>query len=88
MAIKYDGIVKTGTYKDKNTGEERTNWLKVGVVVETRNGGLALKVESLPPQWDGWIQLATPKKKDEQAPTQENTQAPAQSSMDDPDIPF
>lgn len=87
MAIKYDAIVKNGTYKDKNTGEDRTNWLKVGVVVETRNGGLALKIESLPPLWDGWVQLATPKAKEQSAP-QENTQTQQQSSMDDPDIPF
>ena len=86
MAIKYDAIVKNGTYKDKNTGDDRTNWLKVGVVVETRNGGLALKIESLPPLWDGWVQLATPKTKEQSAP-QENTQ-PQQQSMDDPDIPF
>jgi paraquat-inducible protein B len=87
MAIKYDAIVKNGTYKDKNTGEDRTNWLKVGVVVETRNGGLALKIESLPPLWDGWVQLATPKSKEQSVP-QENTQTQQQSSMDDPDIPF
>jgi paraquat-inducible protein B len=86
MAIKYDAIVKNGTYKDKNTGDDRTNWLKVGVVVETRNGGLALKIESLPPLWDGWVQLATPKTKEQSAP-QESTQ-PQQQSMDDPDIPF
>lgn len=88
MAIKYDGIVKTGTYKDKNTGEERTNWLKVGVVVETRNGGLALKVESLPPQWDGWIQLATPKTK-EQSTTQSAPQETRQDNTEiNDDIPF
>lgn len=87
MAIKYDAIVKNGTYKDKNTGEDRTNWLKVGVVVETRNGGLALKIESLPPLWDGWVQLATPKAK-EQAPQQEAPQTQSQPQIDDDNIPF
>lgn len=86
MAIKYDAIVKNGTYKDKNTGEDRTNWLKVGVVVETRNGGLALKIESLPPLWDGWVQLATPKAKEQSTP-QEAPQQTTQTNIDD-DIPF
>jgi hypothetical protein len=84
MAIRYDAIAKNGTYtKD---GVEKNKWVKVGVVVDTKNGGLALKIEQLPVPFDGWLQLAEPKAK-EQAPSQENTQAPSQSSMDD-DIPF
>ncbi len=86
MAIVHDCLVKNGTYKDKNTGEERTNWLKVGVVVETKNGGLAMKIECLPPLWDGWVQLAKPKPKNNvvQDAPQENTQ----DSTKDDEIPF
>jgi len=84
MGIRYDAIAKNGTYtKD---GVEKNKWVKVGVVVDTKNGGLALKIEQLPVPFDGWLQLAEPKAK-EQAPSQENTQTPSQSSMDD-DIPF
>jgi hypothetical protein len=83
MAIRYDAIAKNGTYtKD---GVEKNKWVKVGVVVDTKNGGLALKIEQLPVPFDGWLQLAEPKAK-EQAPTQEYAQAPSQSPSDD--IPF
>lgn len=62
MGIKYDAIAKNGTYtKD---GVEKNKWVKVGVVVETKNGGLALKIEQLPVPFDGWLQLAEPKPKE------------------------
>jgi hypothetical protein len=84
MAIRYDAIAKNGTYtKD---GVEKNKWVKVGVVVDTKNGGLALKIEQLPVPFDGWLQLAEPKAK-EQAPSQEYTQAPSQQTISD-DIPF
>jgi len=84
MAIRYDAIAKNGTYtKD---GVEKNKWVKVGVVVDTKNGGLALKIEQLPVPFDGWLQLAEPKAK-EQAPSQDYTQAPSQQTIAD-DIPF
>jgi hypothetical protein len=84
MGIRYDAIAKNGTYtKD---GVEKNKWVKVGVVVDTKNGGLALKIEQLPVPFDGWLQLAEPKAK-EQAPSQEYAQAPSQQTISD-DIPF
>lgn len=82
MAIRYDAIAKNGTYtKD---GVEKNKWVKVGVVVDTKNGGLALKIEQLPVPFDGWLQLAEPKAK-ESAPQQE---APQVSESNPDDIPF
>ena len=78
MSIKYDVITKNGTYKDKNTGEDRTNWKKIGVCMETRSGGLAIKLDYLPLQFDGWLQLSEPKPKDQ----------PAASNNIDSDVPF
>lgn len=60
MGIKYDCIVKNGTYTDK-TGAEKNRWQKIGVCVETKQGGLAIKLEAIPVVWDGWISLAEPK---------------------------
>ena len=60
MGIKYDCIVKNGTYTDK-TGAEKARWQKIGVCVETKQGGLAVKLETIPVTWDGWISLAEPK---------------------------
>ena len=83
MPIKYDVIAKNGTYKDKVTNEDRTNWKKVGVCMDTRSGGLAIKIDALPCLFDGWLQLTEPKPKDQPAA------APAPSAQnDDPDVPF
>lgn len=86
MPIKYDVIAKNGTYKDKVTNEERTNWKKVGVCMDTRSGGLAIKIDALPPLWDGWLQLTEPKAKDQPAPSQAAPAAPSNDPNDD--IPF
>jgi len=63
MGIKYDCIVKNGTYTDKS-GNEKNRWQKIGVCVDTKQGGLAIKLEAIPVTWDGWISLAEPKPKE------------------------
>lgn len=79
MSIKKEVITKNGTYKDKTTGEDKQSWLKVGVLMDTRNGGEAIKIDYLPPLWDGWLSLREPKPKDNTKP-----QAPApQADLDD-----
>ena len=67
MAIKYDVICKNGSYTDK-TGSEKTKWMKVGVCMDTKQGGLAIKLESLPVSFDGWLSLAEPRAKDNFTP--------------------
>lgn len=59
MAVKYNLVAKNGEYEDKN-GDKKTRWTKVGVVMETKTGGLAAKIEMFPVGWDGWCQLAVP----------------------------
>lgn len=82
MAIRYDAIAKNGTYtKD---GVEKNKWVKVGVVVDTKNGGLALKIEQLPVPFDGWLQLAEPKAKE----SVQESPAPQVSESNPDDIPF
>lgn len=81
MGIKYDAIAKNGTYtKD---GVEKNKWVKVGVVVETKNGGLALKIEQLPVPFDGWLQLAEPKPKEA-----ETAQKRPTVDFNDDSVPF
>jgi hypothetical protein len=60
MSVKYEVIASTGTYKNKQN-EEKKRWLKCGVVMETKNGGLAMKLEALPVGSDGWFTLTEPK---------------------------
>ncbi len=86
MAIKYDVITKNGSYtKD---GVEKTRWLKVGVCMDTKQGGLAIKLESLPvSNFDGWLSLAEPKQKEGFTPRGNDEMPKTADSLDD-DIPF
>lgn len=87
MAIKYDLIAKSGTYKDQSTGEDKTRWVKCGVVMDTRQGGLAAKIESLPVDWDGWLNFSEPKKKDN-FKAKGDDEMPKDSGIQDDQIPF
>jgi hypothetical protein len=83
MGIKYDCIVKNGTYTDKS-GNEKNRWQKIGVCVDTKQGGLAIKLEAIPVTWDGWISLAEPK------PREASNSAPSSAGLGgiEEDIPF
>lgn len=59
MGVKYVLKMANGTYTDKN-GKEQTSWLQFGKVLEKKNGGLSLKIDSIPVAWDGWGQLFDP----------------------------
>jgi hypothetical protein len=84
MALRYDVICKNGSYS--KDGVEKTKWLKVGVCMDTKQGGLAVKIESLPIGFDGWLSLAEPKAKDGFS-ARGNDEMPKNSMMDDA-IPF
>ena len=63
MAITHDLIAKAGEYTTKE-GETKVRWHKCGVAMDTKNGGVALNIESLPVNFDGWLQMRTPLPKD------------------------
>lgn len=67
MSVKYEVLASTGKYTDKN-GQEKSRWTKCGIVMETKNGGLALKMESMPVgnEFNGWFTLAEPRPRDQQ----------------------
>lgn len=83
MAIKYDLICKNGSYTDKN-GAEKTKWMKIGVGLDTKQGGLAGKIESTPIGWDGWFSMAEPKAKDSFTPRGNDEMPKSELS----DVPF
>ena len=56
---KMNLVTKHGKFKDSD-GNLKSGWIKVGETHETRNGGLSLKIDSLPIDFDGWINLAAP----------------------------
>jgi len=57
MSVQYEVMASTGSYTDKN-GQEKKRWVKCGVVMATKSGGLALKMETMPVGGDGWFSLA------------------------------
>ena len=62
MGIKFDLVAKAGEY-EKN-GEKKTRWHTCGVVMERADGSLSAKIESLPINFDGWLNLWEQKPKD------------------------
>lgn len=86
MAIKYELFAKAGEYTDKN-GESKVRWHKCGVVIESRNGGIAANIESLPTNFDGWLQIKEPRPRDAQEPAKANGYQP-QNDIPAEEIPF
>ena len=86
MGLRYDVITKNGTYiKD---GVEKTKWLKVGVCMDTKQNSLAIKLDSLPINFDGWLSLAEPKQKDNFIPKGNDEMPKASFDNLDDQIPF
>lgn len=83
MSVQYEVMASTGSYTDKN-GQEKKRWVKCGIVMSTKSGGLALKLEAIPVGTDGWFSLFEPKPRDE-APARK--QAASLADMDS-DTPF
>ena len=59
---KYDAVATVGTYKDRQTGEEKKRYANVGTVFESDDGRLSLKLDTVPvgPGWSGYIQFFEP----------------------------
>lgn len=85
MAVKYEVVASAGVYKDRE-GNEKRRWHKCGVVMETKNGGLALKLESMPIPFDGWLNLWEPKPRDDERPAKPDKAGAFDDFKDD--IPF
>lgn len=67
MAITHELIARGETYKDKN-GDDKTRWIRCGVVMDTKSGGQAIHLESLPINFDGWLMMKEPMPKENQKP--------------------
>jgi len=91
MALRYELNAQIGEYKDANGNIKKKN-VRVGVIMDSKNGGFVLKMEAIPLNWDGWAFLNEP----QQHPRSNNNGRTAQTrpaapppadDMDD-DIPF
>lgn len=61
--VKYELSAAIGTYQ--KDGQEKTRWAKIGTVMETKSGKLAMKIDTIPVNWDGWASLMEPRPKDD-----------------------
>lgn len=87
MAVRYDVLARGEEYTDRD-GQQRVRWHNCGVVMDTKSGGLALKLESLPTRFDGWLTLAEPKAREgrEERKPAANKEKPV--NLDADDLPF
>ena len=105
MAKATHKIVATvGTYKDRQTGEEKKRYLTVGTAFTDDQGRISLKIDAMPvsPEWSGWLSLyPLDEDRQQQQPRQkyagdgrsERRPAPKEGPLDrslddDDDIPF
>lgn len=81
MAKATNKIVATvGTYKDRQTGEEKKRYLTVGTEFTDDQGRRSLKIDAMPvsPEWSGWLSLY-PLDEDRQQGTRQKFQGDGRS---------
>lgn len=94
MALRYEIKADAGEYKDAQ-GQMKKKYVKIGVVLDGKNGGFILKMEAIPVGWNGWAFLAEPEQRGNRGgggrpPPNRAPSAPVGGSDDgfDDDIPF
>ncbi|TQF00213.1 MAG: hypothetical protein FKY71_04705 [Spiribacter salinus] len=92
----HDLAIKTGEYHDRETGQMKPRWLRIGTVIRHDDGGTSIKLDCLPvgiPDWEGWVNVFKREARDGAGTARGNGQrrppaaAPAGEGFDD-DIPF
>ena len=55
----HDVLATVGTYKDRQTGEEKKRRLKIGAAFTSPEGNISIKLDAVPvgPDWSGWLSL-------------------------------
>lgn len=96
--LKYEALATTGEYKDRQTGETKKRYTRVGSVFEQDDGRLSLKLDCVPvgQGWSGWISFFPPRDRDQpqqrkSRPENERYGAPqgnAGGYQEDDEIPF
>jgi hypothetical protein len=83
MAKKFDAVV---TQRYSQNGEDKKRYINVGAVFEGEKG-LSLKLDSIPVQFDGWINFYEPRPRDDQ-PAKPTEAAPTGGDPFKDDVPF
>jgi hypothetical protein len=92
-SLEFEVVHANGTYTGAD-GEEKTRWMKVGVIFKSDKGSYTMKLEAIPTrrneQGELWLNLFVPQKREQKpAPQQQGfREAPQEAGFSDPDIPF
>jgi hypothetical protein len=78
VPVLYEVTAAGEKYTAKD-GTEKTKWIKIGSVIQTKNGRMSLKIESIPVGWDGWASLMEPRQDEPKK---------ARNLGEDDDLPF
>lgn len=85
MRKTHDAVYAGEKYTDRD-GNEKTRYVNVGALFTRDDGSLALKLESIPVNFNGWIRFYSPKDQaGERRPQRQS--APADDFVDS-QIPF
>jgi len=93
----HDLSIKTGEYTDRQTGEQKARWLRIGSVFRHDDGSTSIKLDCLPlglPDWNGWVNVFPREERRDEPPTR--NAAPPRSAPRPPrpepdwsdDVPF
>lgn len=91
--LKYEVVATVGSYPDKQTGEQKKKYQRIGSIFEG-DKGFSLKLDCVPvgKEWNGWASLFEPKDQGRDVPASEAMRRSAPASrplVDDGDeIPF
>jgi len=66
----HDLAVKVGEYTDRQSGERKARWQRVGTVFRHDDGGTSIKLDCLPiaAEWSGWVSVFKREPREENAP--------------------
>ena len=89
MKVLGDVCVPTGKYEQ--AGQEKTRWLKCGVLMQNDEGHYRLKLEAIPigvADFEGWFSVFEKENRQPAARPQERTEPTAIAAGMNDDIPF
>jgi hypothetical protein len=81
-------LVAARKYQNRS-GEDKTHWINCGEAVEWDDGGITIRLDTVPtfPGWDGKLSLFVKKEREQAPQRQAPAPKPAPADLDD-SIPF
>lgn len=76
--ITHDVVATIGSYKDRQSGEQKKRYVTIGKCFTDDQGRQSIKLDSVPvsPEWSGWISLYPVRDRDGSPQQQPRQQLP------------